>query len=258
MLKELEIVKQEAKWLVGRQSQPRFYDRFSAELAFSREHFFDNPLVIRCCEDVLPFLSDEYGHGIEHAKKVALEAGVIALAEAHPWGMDQARHLCLLAQLSGLLHDICRLEPEHAQRGAELSLHILKDFPLIDRDKKMIAFAIRNHEAYRSVEITDDPLEEILAAALYDADKFRWGPDNFGTTLWEICDYEEWCLREILAKFPEGVARISGISNTFRSEVGRTFGPEFIELGIHLGHRLYTILQQQSPSPVSAVSPVRQ
>ncbi|SDB04424.1 hypothetical protein SAMN05660653_00211 [Desulfonatronum thiosulfatophilum] len=249
MLKELELVRQEAKNLVGIQSQPLFYERFSAELAFSKELFFDHPLVVRCCEDVLPFLSDEYGHGIDHAKKVALEAGAISLAEAQPFGMNQARHLCMLSQLSGLMHDICRLEPEHALRGGELSLQILHDYPLTDRDKSMVAFSIRSHEAFRPKEVTDDPMEEIVASALYDADKFRWGPDNFGTTLWEICDYEEWCMREILSKFPAGVERIRAIANTFRSEVGRTFGPEFIELGIQLGNRLYTILQQHVPSP---------
>ena len=253
MLKELELLKQEAKSLAGFQSPPRFYDRFAAELAFSKELFFDHPLVIRCCEDVLPFLNDGYGHGIEHAKKVALEGGAIALVESQPWGMDQARHLCLLAQLSGLLHDICRLEPEHALRGAELGVRILGDFPLTDRDKQMIAFAIRNHEAFREKENSSDHQEELLAAALYDADKFRWGPDNFGTTLWEICDYEEWCMREILAKFPEGVDRIRAIANTFRTEVGRTFGPEFIDLGIQMGRRLYALLQQfSSASPSGA------
>lgn len=248
MLKELEKMKLEAKNLAGSQSLPLFYERFSAELAFSKEIFFDHPLVARCREDVLPLLNDEYGHGIDHAKKVALEAGAIILAEARPWGMEQARRLCVLAQFCGLLHDICRLEPNHSLRGAELSTRILNDFPLSDREKQMIAFAIRNHEAFQHQESTDDPLEEILAAALYDADKFRWGPDNFGTTLWEICDYEEWRFHQILSKYPEGIKKIKAISNTFRTEIGRSFGPEFIELGIHLGQRLYTILQQHSPS----------
>ena len=248
MLKELEQVKREAKNLAGMQPQPRFYDRFAPELAFSKDLFFDHPLIVRCCEDVLPFLVDDYGHGIDHAKKVAVDAGAIALVEAQPWGMDQARHLCLLAQLSGLLHDICRLEPEHALRGAEVSAQILADFPLEDRDKEMIAFAIRNHEAFRPMETSADHQEELLASCLYDADKFRWGPDNFGTTLWEICDYEEWCMREILAKFPEGVERIRSIANTFRTEVGKTFGPEFIELGLSLGNRLYTLLRRHCPS----------
>lgn len=248
MHKELEKVKMEAKALVGSQNLPAFYERFAAELAFSKELFFDHPLVARCREDVVPFLNDEYGHGIDHAKKVALEAAAIVLAEARPFGMEKARRLGVLAQLCGLLHDTCRLEPNHAHRGADLSKRILSDFPLTDHEKAMIAFAIRNHEAFQAQESTDDPFEEMLAASLYDADKFRWGPDNFGTTLWEICDYEEWCMPQILAKYPEGLEKINAIANTFRTEIGRSFGPEFIELGLSLGRRLYTILQQHCPS----------
>jgi hypothetical protein len=244
MHKELEAVKKEAKVLAESQILPSFYTRFAAELAFSREIFFDHPQITRCREDVIPLISDEYGHGIDHAKKVALEAGAIILVEARPWGMAQARRLCVLAQLCGLLHDTCRLEPDHARRGADLAIRILVGYPLSDRDKAMIAFAIRNHAAFQVYESSDDPLEKMLAASLYDANKFRWGLDNFGTTHWEICDYEEWGLRQILAKYPEGIARIKAIANTFRTEIGRSFGPEFIELGLILGQRLYTILQQ--------------
>lgn len=249
MHKVLEKLKKEAKVIAASQAIPSFYERFAAELAFSKEIFFDHPLVTRCREDVIPLLNDEYGHGIEHAKKVALDAGAIILAEARPWGMNQTRRLCILAQFCGLLHDTCRLEPHHAQRGAELAARILSDFPLSDHERSMIAYAIRNHEAFQPQESTDDPLEELLAAALYDADKFRWGPDNFCTTLWEICDYEEWRLPQIIAKYPEGIAKIQAIAHTFRSEIGRSFGPEFIELGLVLGKQVYTILQQNCPTP---------
>ncbi|HDQ39784.1 MAG TPA: hypothetical protein ENN39_01965 [Desulfonatronum sp.] len=247
-LKALEKIKLEAKSLADNQNLPAFYARFSPELAFSRELFFDHPLVARCREDVLPFLNDKYGHGVDHAKKVALDASTIVLVEARPWGMDHARRLSILVQMSGLMHDTCRLEPNHAQRGGELASRILNDYPLSDYEREMVVFAIRNHEAFQTAQSTDDPQKELLSAALYDADKFRWGPDNFGTTLWEICDYEEWGLPQILFKYPEGIEKIRGIANTFRTEIGRTFGPEFIELGLLLGHRLYTILQQHCSS----------
>jgi hypothetical protein len=247
--KRLDAIRLEAKNLAGSQNIPTFYERFSSEYCFSKEIFFDHPLVARCQEDVLPFLNDKYGHGIEHAKKVALDAGAIVLAEARPWGMDQARRLSILVHFCGLLHDTCRLEPNHAQRGGELAVRILNDYPLSDRERRMVAFAIRNHEAFQPRESTQDLQEELLAGALYDADKFRWGPDNFGTTLWEICDYEEWDLDQILAKYPQGVEKIQAVANTFRTEIGRTFGPEFIDLGINLGQRLYLILRQHCSSP---------
>jgi hypothetical protein len=103
----------------------------------------------------------------------------------------------------------------------------------------MISFAIGNHEAFRPEAETTDPQEQLLAAALYDADKFRWGPDNFVTTLWEICDYEDWPLEDILARFPDGLDRIKAVASTFRTQTGQTYGPEMIDLGLSLGRQLY-------------------
>ncbi len=72
--------------------------------------FFDHPLIIRLQEDVLPFLYDEYAHGIYHSKKVAIEAGAIILKEGDDMDGDRVRELVLLAQFGGLLHDCCRLD----------------------------------------------------------------------------------------------------------------------------------------------------
>ena len=218
---------------------PRFYDLCATQYAYSKEIFFSHPLILRCREDVLPFLNDEFGHGIEHCKKVSIEAGTIVINELGRQDLHFARHILLLAQLSGLMHDICRLEPEHAQKGAELALLILRDYPLSQDDKEKIYFAISDHEAFQPRQDTCDELTKILSGALYDADKFRWGPDNFVTTLWEICDYQEWSLEKILLRFPQGMEMIKSISMTFRTETGQTFGPEFIEIGLEIGHALY-------------------
>jgi hypothetical protein len=234
----LERLKQEAKEYYAA-NRPSFYEHLSAELAYSRQVFFDHPLVRRCSEDVLPFLNDGFGHGIEHSKKVSIEAGSIILAERFGRDQRQARHLVVLAQLAGLLHDICRLEPEHAQEGAHLSRKILYDFPLSDADKEMVVFAIQNHEAFKPCKSAPDEITGLLSDALYDADKFRWGPDNFVTTLWEICDYQEWPLEKIVERFPQGLEFIQSIADTFRTETGRIFGPEFIQTGLAVGRSLY-------------------
>jgi len=55
--------------------------------------------------------------------------------EAEALGLEQARRLSLLAMLAGLLHDTCRLEGDHATRGADLALLILRDYPLTDEGK---------------------------------------------------------------------------------------------------------------------------
>jgi hypothetical protein len=234
----LHKLKEEARALSS-EHQPLFYTRFQTELSFAREMFFDHPMIIRCREDVLPFLSDSYGHGIQHAKKVAIEASAIVLIGGSGLSMNTSRNLSLLAQLCGLLHDICRLDDDHARRGEELARIILQEYPLTDMDKEMICFSIRNHEAFAPVEEHADLLTSLLSDALYDADKFRWGPDNFTTTLWEICDYQEWTLKEVTERFPTGLEMMEQILPTFRTEVGQTFGPEFIQIGLALGKSLY-------------------
>lgn len=222
---------------------PSFYTDMNAQLAFARETFFSHPLIMRCREDVVPFLHDDFGHGVDHSKKVAIEACALTLTEAGPLGMPIARRLGLLAMLAGLIHDACRLEDDHATRGGELALLILHDYPLLDAEKDTIAKAISCHEAFSWREIFDDPHTQLVSDALYDADKFRWGPDNFLTTLWEICNYQEWTLQEILDKFPQGLEMIASIQDTFRTPSGKTYGPEFIELGLSMGKKMYHIIQ---------------
>ncbi|BBD07870.1 HD domain-containing protein [Desulfovibrio ferrophilus] len=244
MNKTLLRMKQEAKSLVAEQEMPGFYQACAPELDFSRTSFFDHPLIHRLREDVIPFLYDDYGHGIDHSKKVAIEGGAIVLVEMKGGNMTRARHLALLAQMAGLLHDICRLEEDHAARGAELSETILLDYPLEKEDKERIAFAIADHEAFSNRKQTEDPEALLLSKALYDADKFRWGPDNFATTLWEMCDYNDIPVQEILDRFPSGVKKIEEVASTFRTSVGQTFGPQFIELGLSLGRDIHERLIQ--------------
>ncbi|MGM0645969.1 MAG: hypothetical protein ACQESV_06205 [Thermodesulfobacteriota bacterium] len=228
-------------WAIRR--EPSFYSHHTAALTCARNIFFDHPLLRRCREDVLPFLNDGFGHGIEHSKKVAIEAAAIIISECESLGMQTCRHLALCAELAGLIHDICRMEPDHAAQGAVMSGFILQDYPLSDEDKAMIAFAVRNHEAFKPTEQAPDTAFALLSGAVYDADKFRWGPDNFVTTLWEICDYQEWPLEKIVERFPRGIEMVASIKDTFRTPTGQTYGPEFIDVGLELGHHVYRRLK---------------
>lgn len=223
---------------------PLFYERFQAELNLARELFFDHPMILRCQQDVMPLLNDNIGHGIQHAKKVAIDASVIVLVE-NQFDDTQGRKLALDAQIAGLLHDICRLETDHAEKSAELSSILLNDYPLTDQDKFWITQAIRYHEDLTPTGILESVEATLISGALYDADKFRWGPDNFSTTLWEMCDYLEWSLPEILAHFPSGVEKVRSVASTFRTETGKFFGPEFIEIGLELGQIFYQELKQK-------------
>lgn len=230
-----------------------FYDYFSAEHALSREVFFSHPMVTRLREDVMPFLNDGFGHGIEHSKKVAIDAGILAMIETKSWKKPlDTKKICILAQMAGLLHDICRQDEEHAQKGAEFSFVILANYAISDQDRGDIAFAVSNHEAFRDLIKTDDPRRQLLSDILYDADKFRWGPDNFVTTLWEICCFEDWSIQEIVARFPRGMEIIKKINETFRTETGQAYGPEFIRCGLEMGSQVYKLLlEDYEPRGVS-------
>jgi hypothetical protein len=48
-----------------------------------------------------------------------------------------------------------------------------------ERCKRYIVAAIRNHEAFRKILESEDKSARLVSDSLYDADKFRWGPDNF-------------------------------------------------------------------------------
>lgn len=245
MNETLVTMKREAKALVARHELPGFYEECDREMEYSRLTFFDHPLIIRLRDDVIPFLYDDYGHGVDHSKKVALEASAIVLKLTQDEDPMLARRLSLLAMMAGLLHDVCRLEPDHALQGAEMAGVILADYPLELGDAERIAFAISDHEAFKPQQKTSDPLARLLADAVYDADKFRWGPDNFSTTLWKMCDYNETPVEEIVRRFPEGIAKIEEIATTFRTSLGQKYGPEFIKLGLEVGEEVYEMLKKQ-------------
>lgn len=246
MSEPLSRIRDQARQM-ARQCNLEFYRRFAAEQKLSREIFFSHPLILRLRDDVLPFLNDGFGHGIEHAKMVALDAGVLAVVETREWHRpEESRRMCILAQMSGLLHDICRMEGDHARKGSEFVPLILKNYPVSASEVEEISFAVANHEAFKEHEPAPTSRGQILSDALYDADKFRWGPDNFITTLWEICCYEEWSIDEIIRAFPGGMNVIEKISDTFRTRTGRIYGPEFIECGLDLGKRIYRLLREEA------------
>ncbi|WP_291323796.1 hypothetical protein [Desulfonatronospira sp.] len=244
MLRELQKIQEQARIMAG-QCTLNFYVRYSRENACSREIFFSHPLIQRLWEDVLPFLNEEFGHGIEHCKKVSIDAGTLAFIETRSW-RDQklSRRYSLLAQMAGLLHDISRQETDHARKGAELSRIILQYYPLSQEELDDLAFAVSNHEAFSEVLEPAHLRQALLSDVLYDADKFRWGPDNFVTTLWEICSCREWSLEEVLERFPRGLGFIQDVQYTFRTPTGRLYGPEFIQCGLDMGRVLYRCLKE--------------
>ncbi len=175
------------------------------------------------------------GHGFSHADKVAVEAGAIIYSELG-FG-DRSDTLAVYAIISGFLHDIRRGEKEHPALAAGEVPDIMLG-RIDDRALDIIAFAIRNHEAFRDREVVDDEDFMICSNALYDADKFRWGPDNFTYTIWDMAESMGVDASAVMSYYDRGIIGIRRIKDTFRTATGRKYGPGFIEAGLDIGGRL--------------------
>jgi hypothetical protein len=227
--------------------QPRFYDFCREPLRLSRVLFYEDPQVMKCRSLLLNELKEDFGHGMNHSEKVALEAGALACIEGERLLPDESsrREACRLAQIASLLHDLRRNEKDHARASASAASGILRTFPLFAGKEEYIVQAIANHEAFVEPKKIDSPIGQMISDALYDADKFRWGPDNFTQTLWHMLRSSRVCIGPLIRRFPKGMEGIAEIKDTFRSETGRVYGPEFIDLGLKIGEKIYQFLKER-------------
>ncbi len=235
-------LKRRAKDLAASRPVSAFARDLAEELEHSREFFFDNPMVLRLQSDALGYLDEPCGIGVEHAKKVAVDAAAIVLAEPSGLDQEQRRRLAVLAQLAGLLHDSLRHEDEHAERSADLCLRVLRGYPLSDEERHWIAQAVAAHESPKAPPLQGPESAILLAGALYDADKFRFGPDIFATTLWELCECDEWSLEQIAERFSEGPRLAREFAGTFRTHEGRRYGPQLLAEGLILAEEFSRML----------------
>jgi hypothetical protein len=237
-----------AKQIAGTFAVPKFNTDFRAERDLSFRILHSDPLLERS-RRVVTDRDENFGHGLKHSEKVAVDAGVIVKKERERQGFspDQTDRHILLVQLASLLHDVCRRMPDHAKQGATAAKEILTDFPLQEIEREWIVQSIANHEAFVEPAPLDNPQGQLLSDALYDADKFRWGPDNFVETLWDMISFNDVPIRLVIAHFPKGMKGIRRIIGTFRSSLGKQYGPEFIEIGLAIGDELYEHLRKVFP-----------
>jgi hypothetical protein len=239
-------LQREAERIAAKHRAPEFYIRFQAPIALARRLFYSDPLVTLLRNMVRPVLQDDLGHGLYHSTRVSLDAATLVFVELESVKMDREgmERLMVLGIIAGLLHDIRRGQENHAEAGAQEAVRILEGFPLTDEEIRCVCQAIRNHEAFGNPVSCKPPWLQLISDCLYDADKFRWGPDTFTHTLWHMVSHQGITPQELIEKFPWGITGILRIPDTFRTNAGRQFGPEIIETGIEIGKEIYRYLIQ--------------
>jgi hypothetical protein len=220
--------------------RPSFYGEHSSSIRRSEETLKTHELI-RQCRAYLDESQLECAHGLCHCEAVARDAGAIVLVEGRRLSISQSavEPLFTAAVIAGLLHDIKRREQDHAVRGSIEAEKILKALGVDERSRSYITYAIRNHEAFKATCDLDDEAGCMVSDALYDADKFRWGPENFSTTLWIMVAAHNTPIEALHKTFKEKMKGIEKIKETFRTVTGKRYGPEFIDLGITIGNAIY-------------------
>jgi len=229
---------------------PHFHRVCARQVAISREMLHKDPLIQRIKAKIYPLLENDFGHGILHSELVCVDGAAIIQMEMNSPKKDTGltkgiiRNMQLI-QIAGLLHDTQRKEPNHAEKGARFAQQFLKDKQLgmTSLEIETISTAIAQHEAFQILS-PDATTPSLISDALYDADKFRWGPDNLTHTVWDMVIYKDVPPRQFLNKFSTGMDKMAQIGQTFRTDTGRQFGPDFINIGMAAGVRFFKEIQK--------------
>ena len=240
-------LQQIARQIVSGFPAPEFYLHHARAYDYATQFFKTDPVIKKLYHFVATHLENDFGHGLQHAAKVTLDAGALMYIEAREAGYSNDtlnRRMCVV-QCAGLLHDIKRKTKNHSEIGADYARGILGNYQLGASEVEDVCLAILNHEAFK-VKVSIDTLESgLVSDCLYDADKFRWGPDNFTDTIWDMVSFYNPPLSEFMGRYPKGMESLLKIRSTFRTPTGKKYGPQFIDLGLAIGKELYETIQSE-------------
>ncbi|MEJ2100499.1 MAG: hypothetical protein P8X68_11045 [Desulfobacterales bacterium] len=240
-------IRQRARQIILRHPTPDFYRDHGPAYETSKRLFDTNPIIRKLFSYVANTLEDDFGHGLIHAVKVSHDAGSIIFIEVQASGSspDRLFRLVCLVHSAGLLHDIMRKEKDHSTRAAAHAKKLLKSYPFSSEEIGYICSAIQDHEAFKDRIKADTPAGALISNSLYDADKFRWGPDNFHDTLWDMVSYFNPPLSKFMDGYSKGMEKLEKIKKTFRTATGKKYGPQFIDLGLAIGEELYNVIKTE-------------
>jgi hypothetical protein len=240
-------IRKRARQIVSRFPLPDFYEDFFGANELSRQFFETDHVVAQLQAFVDRQTGDNLGHGLKHSTKVALDAGSLMVIEGKSAGYSDKfiNRRVLIVQCAGLLHDIKRKQKDHAIQGAACAREVLESYPLLPDEIEDISMAIRNHEAFKSTEPLSTPEGALVSDCLYDGDKFRWGPDNFKDTVWDMVSFFNPPLSKFIDHYPKGMESVAKIKDTFRTNTGKKYGPQFINIGLSIGEELYKVIKTE-------------
>ncbi len=239
-----DLLRKRARQIVSGFPPPDFYRDHSQANEFSRSFFENDPLIERLRLFVHENLEDDFGHGWQHAVKVTIDAGALMYIEgrARAYSRSVLARRTQIVQCAGLLHDTKRKKKDHSRHGADFARSVLADYSLSRNEIDDVCIAIKNHEAFKTKIPINTVEGALISDCLYDADKFRWGPDNFTDTLWDMVSFYDPPLSEFMARYPRGMESLEKIKTTFRTKTGRKYGPQFIDLGLAIGRKLHDLI----------------
>ena len=240
-------IRKRAREIVSHFPPPDFYVDFSWADESSQNFFETDPVIAELRTFVAEHIEDDFGHGLKHSIKVAVDAGTLLLIEGKlsEYPASFIDRGVLIVQCAGLLHDIKRKHKEHATKGAAYAREVLQEYPFSTDEVEDICRAIQAHEAFKSTVQIKTPESALVSNCLYDADKFRWGPDNFTDTLWDMVSFFNPPLSKFLSHYPKGMEGLAKIKTTFRTETGRKYGPQFIDMGLAIGEEIYRAIKTE-------------
>jgi hypothetical protein len=240
-------IRHRARQIVTRYPSPDFYQDYSFANELSRQCLETNPFTEKLRAFVAEHIKDDFGHGIQHALKVAIDAGTLMIIESRLVGRTDRfiNRRVVIVQCAGLLHDIQRKQENHAVKGSAYARQVLKLYPFESDEVDDICRAIRNHEAFKKTEKTGAPEGSLVSDCLYDADKFRWGPDNFTDTVWAMVSFFNIPFAQFMDLYPDGMEKLAKIKSTFRTTTGKKYGPQFIDIGLAVGKELFDVIHTE-------------
>ncbi|MGD9300104.1 MAG: hypothetical protein PVI13_00920 [Desulfobacterales bacterium] len=237
-------LREQARLIVSSFPSPDFYLDHSQAYEYSSNLFKSDPEIRKLCRFVSENLDDDFGHGLQHAIKVTIDAGALMNIEGQAAGYSETvlERRTQIVQSAGLLHDTRRKEKDHSKHGADFARTVLENYSLSYDEIEDVCLAIQNHEAFKGHVEIDTAEGVLISDCLYDADKFRWGPDNFTDTLWDMVAFLNPPLSKFMARYPQGLESLEKIKTTFRTETGKQYGPQFLDLGLAIGKKLHDVI----------------